>query len=81
MLVWSGDCLSRLEQGSPDPAVNDEGYFDRKVYCIDQSLRDLLQDEQHCGCYTVTKDQNCWNMAKLLKEDINITLSYMSRMI
>ena len=32
------DCLSRLEQGSPDPVVNDEGYFDRKVYCIDQSL-------------------------------------------
>ena len=26
------DCLSRLEQGSPDPLVNDEGYFDREVY-------------------------------------------------
>ena len=41
------DCLSRLEQGSPDPVVIDEGYFDRKVYCIDQGLWDLLQDQQH----------------------------------
>ena len=41
------DCLSRLEQGYPDPVVNDEGYFDRKVYCIDQNLWDLLQNEQH----------------------------------